>query len=91
MKYYVYILTNKWNSVLYIGVTNNLAQRIWSHKEKFVEGFTNKYNVTKLVYVEEYSLIKDAIAREKQLKKYRREKKIKLIESMNPQWKELKI
>lgn len=87
--YYVYILTNRSNKVLYIGVTNDIARRVYEHKTKLIEGFTKKYNLDKLVYLEETDSIESAILREKQLKKWRREKKIKLIESINPQWEEL--
>ena len=88
-KYKVYILTNLNNTVLYIGVTSNLNQRIQQHKSKHFKGFTSKYNVAKLVYFESFSTIWEAIAREKQMKKYRREKKDALINRMNPEWKEL--
>ncbi|WP_409228687.1 GIY-YIG nuclease family protein [Gudongella sp. SC589] len=87
--YYVYILTNKSNKVLYIGVTNNIARRVYEHKTKMIEGFTKKYNLDKLVYLEETDSIESAILREKQLKKWRREKKIALIERLNPNWEEL--
>jgi len=87
--YYVYFLTNWNNKVLYIGVTNDLERRHFEHKYKMTKGFTAKYNVHKLVYFEEYTDIRDAIAREKQLKKWRREKKNKLVDSMNPEWKDL--
>jgi len=87
--YYIYILTSKNNRVLYIGVTNNLAKRIWEHRTKLVEGFTKKYNVYKLVYYEEFESIYDAIGREKQLKNWKREWKIKLVETYNKEWKDL--
>jgi putative endonuclease len=87
--YYVYILTNWSNKVLYTGVTNNLERRIYEHKNKLVPGFTEKYNVTKLVYFDSSSDVKAAIAREKQIKGWTRQKKIDLIESMNPEWKDL--
>jgi putative endonuclease len=87
--YYVYILTNKSNKVLYIGVTNDIARRVYEHKTKMIEGFTKKYNLDKLVYLEETDSIESAILREKQLKKWRREKKIALIENLNPCWEEL--
>ncbi len=90
-KYYVYILTNWNNKVIYIGVTNNLERRIYEHKNKLIDGFTKKYNVNKLVYAEETNDIKSALRREKELKKWRREKKDKLVESVNPEWKELSI
>ena len=87
--YYVYILANKTNSTIYIGVTNNIYKRINEHNDKVVDGFTKLYNVNKLVYAEEYSSIEDALNREKQLKKWRREKKNALINTINPQWKDL--
>lgn len=87
---YIYILTNKNNSVLYIGVTSNLEQRIWQHRKGvFKNAFTSRYNVTKLVYYEEFLSIEDAISREKQLKAGSRKKKIDLIEKRNPEWKDL--
>ena len=76
--YYVYVLTNKTNAVMYIGVTNDLPRRLCEHQNGQLEGFTKKYHVHKLVYVEEYTQIDDAISREKQLKKWRRSKKIGL-------------
>ncbi|MBQ9486041.1 MAG: GIY-YIG nuclease family protein [Clostridia bacterium] len=88
---YVYILTNKTNNVFYIGVTNDIVRRIYEHKCHLVQGFTYKYNVTKLIYVEEYNLMTDAIAREKQLKKWRREKKIDLIKTVNPDLTEITL
>lgn len=87
--YYVYIMTNKTNKVLYIGVTNNLERRCYEHKQKLIKGFTEKYNISKLVYYEETKDIKEAITREKQLKGWLRQKKIALIESINPTWKDL--
>jgi len=87
--YYVYIMTNKTNKVLYIGVTNNLERRCYEHKQKLIKGFTEKYNINKLVYYEETKDIKEAITREKQLKGWLRQKKIALIESINPTWKDL--
>ena len=86
--YYVYILSS-FNKVLYIGITSNLRKRIWEHREGIVEGFTKKYHVKILVYYEIYDNPENAIKREKQLKRWRREKKIKLIESMNPVWRDL--
>jgi len=88
-QYYVYILTNKTRSVLYIGVTNDLKRRSYEHKKKFVEGFTKKYNVDKLVYYEVSDDVVSAISREKQLKDGSRLKKIRLIEGMNPEWCDL--
>ena len=89
MKYYIYILTNKDNSVMYIGVTNDLRRRLYEHKNQEIDGFTKKYNVYKLVYFEEYSDIGDAIAREKQLKGWVRLKKNLLVEKQNPNWNDL--
>ena len=84
--YYVYILTNKTNSVMYIGVTNDLCRRLQEHKNETIDCFTKKYHVHKLVYLEEYREIYDAIAREKQLKGWTRAKKNMLIEVKNPNW-----
>ncbi len=88
-KGYVYILTNKSNGVLYIGVTSNLTKRIWEHKNKVVEGFSKTYNLNKLVYFEVFDDIVNAIEKEKILKGKTRLKKINLIENMNPDWKDL--
>ena len=87
--YYVYIMTNIKNTTFYIGVTNNLIKRIYEHKNKLVDGFTSKYNIDKLVYFEDTSDIKSAIAREKQLKNWHREWKINLIKSQNSDLKDL--
>jgi len=87
-QYYVYILTNN-SRTLYAGVTNNLPRRIYEHKNKLVEGFTKKYNLTRLVYYEISEDVRSAIAREKQIKGWLRSKKINLIESANPEWKDL--
>ena len=84
--YCVYILTNKTNTVLYIGVTNDLRRRLYEHKNGQIEGFTKKYYVHKLVYYEEYSEIHEAIVREKQLKRWTRAKKNSLIVRKNPNW-----
>ena len=84
--YFVYILSNWDDSVLYIGVTGNLERRLYEHKQGLVDGFTKKYNVHKLVYFEEYSEINDAIVREKQLKHWIRAKKNWLVETKNPNW-----
>ena len=89
--YFAYILTNFTNKVLYVGVTNDLIRRIYEHKNKLIKGFTQKYNLTKLVYFEEFSRIEDAIAAEKKIKGWLRFKKIKLIESVNPKWKDLSL
>ena len=88
-QYYVYILTNKVNTVFYIGVTNNLNRRIYEHKNKLIEGFTKKYNVNKLVYYEISDSVESAILREKQLKRWHRQWKINLIKKNNPLFKEL--
>jgi putative endonuclease len=87
-QYYVYILTNR-SRTLYIGVTSNLRKRIWEHKNKIVEGFTKKYHIDQLVYYEQTEDVMSALEREKQLKKWRREKKIWLIEQKNPSWRDL--
>ena len=87
--YYVYMLTNWNNKVLSIGVTNDLSRRIYEHKNKIVKGFTEKYNLTKLVYFEGAENAIATIEREKQMKKWRREKKNALVETMNPGWKDL--
>ena len=87
-RYWVYIMTNR-SRTLYTGVTNDLERRIYEHKHKMGSKFTSKYNITKLVYYEGFSDIRDAIAREKQIKGWLRAKKIALIESVNPEWKDL--
>ena len=89
--YYVYILTTKNNTVLYTGVTNDIKRRVFEHKSGFNEGFTKKYHVHKLVYFEVFDFVELAIVREKQIKGYSREKKIKLIEALNPDWKEMEV
>ncbi len=86
--YCVYILTNK-SGTLYTGVTNDLERRVYEHKHKLVGGFTEKYNITRLVYYEVTSDIRDAISREKQIKGWGRRKKLTLIQSMNPRWRDL--
>ena len=88
-QYYVYIMTNKHNTVPYTGVTNNLKKRVYEHKEKLVEGFTKKYNITKLVCYEVFEDPENAISREKQIKAGSRQKKIDLINSMNTEWLDL--
>jgi putative endonuclease len=85
----IYIISNKANGVLYIGVTSNLIKRIWQLKEKLVEGFSFKYNLDKLVYFETYETMDSAIVREKQLKTWKRDWKIRLIEESNPEWNDL--
>jgi putative endonuclease len=82
-------MTNKSNTVLYTGVTSNLFKRVAEHKDKMVSGFTSSYNVTKLVYYEEFNTMEEAITREKQIKGGSRQKKIDLINSKNPEWKDL--
>ena len=84
--YYVYIITNKTNTVLYVGVTNDLKRRIKEHSDGETDGFTKKYKVNKLVYYEEYHKVINAIEREKQLKGWTRSKKNQLVESKNPDW-----
>ena len=86
--YYVYIMANR-SGTLYIGVTNNLERRVYEHKQKQIPGFTKKYNIDRLVYFEESTDVKEAILREKQLKGWRREKKVCLIERENPDWDDL--
>ena len=87
--YYVYIITNKINTVVYIGVTGNLERRLYEHKHKLLEGFSSKYNLYKLVYFETTTDINSAISREKELKGWTRKKKNALIESKNPGWIDL--
>jgi putative endonuclease len=87
-EYYVYITSNN-SKTLYVGVTNNIVRRMREHRSKIHPGFTQRYNVTKLVYYESTDDVSGAIEREKQIKKWRREKKIQLIETMNPEWKDL--
>jgi putative endonuclease len=87
-QYYVYIMTNN-SRTLYTGVTDNLIRRVYEHKNKLVEGFTQKYNITKLVHYETTSDARVAIQREKQIKGWLRKKKIALIEAANPEWKDL--
>jgi len=88
-QYYVYFLTNKNNTVLYIGVTNNLTRRIYEHKQKLVKGFTSKYNLSKLVHYEIFTDPQTAILREKTFKNWHREWKMNLIRQMNPQFDDL--
>ena len=87
--FYVYFVTNKANTVLYIGVTNDLQRRMYEHKNKITEGFTSKYCADKLVYFETFENAKDAISREKQLKGLKRIKKDELVKSMNLHWVDL--
>ena len=88
-QFFIYIMTNRLNTVLYTVVTNSLKRRVHEHREKLVEGFTKKYNVTKLVYFEVFEDAYNAIAREKQIKGGSRQKKIDMITRMNPQWDDL--
>jgi putative endonuclease len=90
-QYYVYVMTNKLDRVLYTGVTNDLEKRVHEHKSKLKKGFTEKYNVNKLIYYEIFDEINDAMEREKQIKKGSRQKKIDLISKMNPSWNDLSI
>jgi putative endonuclease len=87
--YYVYILASKKEGTLYTGVTNNLKKRIFEHREELIEGFTRKYHIHKLVYYERFRDVHSAILREKRIKKWNREWKIRLIEEKNPEWKDL--
>ena len=88
-QYYIYILANKRNGTLYIGVTSNLIKRVYEHKKNLVDGFTKKYNIHKLAYYEITNDIESAIRREKQLKKWNRKWKLELIEKNNPEWRDL--
>jgi len=88
MNYYVYLMTNQSNMVLYAGVTNDITRRVYEHKTE-LSGFCGKYNLNKLVYVETTNNIKDAIAREKQIKRWARKKKEDLIKTINPEWRDL--
>jgi putative endonuclease len=88
-RYFVYILASQRNGTLYVGVTNDLVRRMSEHKAKLVPGFTRKYGVDKLMYLEEYSSILEARARERSLKRWQRAWKIALIEKTNPQWRDL--
>jgi len=88
-QYWVYILTNKYNTVLYTGVTGNLSRRIEEHKSSKIDGFTKKYNVNKLVFAEAFERIEYALMAEKKIKAVSRRKKIDLIKSINPEFKEL--
>ena len=88
-QYSVYILTNKSNKVLYIGVTNDLTRRMYEHKNKMINGFTKKYNLNKLVYFDTTPDVRSALEREKQLENWHRDWKINLISEFNPKWKDL--
>jgi putative endonuclease len=87
-QYFVYSLTNR-SGTLYVGVTNNLSRRLYEHKNKLIPGFTSEYNIDRLVYFEACRDVRSAIAREKQIKRWRREKKVALIESVNRDWHDL--
>ena len=88
-RYFVYMMTNTHHTVLYTGITGYIVERGWQHKKRLVEGFTKKYNATKLVYAESFEDVTKAIAREKQIKGWTREKKEKLINNLNAEWKDL--
>jgi putative endonuclease len=88
-KFYVYLMTNKYDTVLYAGITNNLKRRMYEHQNKIIDGFTRKYNCTKLVWYSEFSEPQEAIEYEKRIKKWKREYKENLINQMNPEWKDL--
>ena len=87
--YFVYIMANKYNNVLYTGVTNNIRRRVYEHKMKLIQGFTSQYNCTKLVWYEQFEDINLAISREKQLKNWKRTWKNTLVETNNPNWNDL--
>ncbi len=86
---YIYFMSNRYNKVLYVGITSYLIKRVWEHKNKVVDGFTKRYNLYKLVYYEIYDDIETAINREKQIKSWPRKKKIVLINAFNPSWDDL--
>ena len=86
---YVYILASKKNGTLYIGVTSDLSKRVYEHKQNLVDGFTKEHNIHDLVYYETHNEVEEAILREKQMKKWNRKWKIRLIEEKNPDWKDL--
>ena len=88
-RYYVYIMASARNGTLYVGITNDLARRAYEHKEGLIKGFTRKYRVHILVYYEEHGDVQEAIAREKLVKKWRRDWKLRMIERLNPEWKDL--
>ena len=89
IEYYIYIMTNKRNTVIYTGVTNDLRRRVYEHKEKLSDGFTQKYSINKLVYYEVFDDIENALFREKQIKEGSRQKKVDLVNSMNEEWRDL--
>ena len=88
-QYYVYMMANRNNKVIYTGVTDDLMKRVYEHKNKLIKGFTGRYNVNKLVYYEICADVYSSVSREKQIKAGSRQKKVKLIESVNPEWKDL--
>ncbi len=88
-QFYVYIMTNKYDTVLYTGVTSDLIARVYQHKKKMVLGFTSRYNISKLVYYEIFSDAYNAISREKQIKSWQRKRKLELVKSMNPLFRDL--
>jgi len=88
-EYFIYILANKKNGTLYIGITNNLIRRIYEHKNDLIDGFSKKYGIHNLVYYESYNDVRDALNRETQMKKWNRKWKIELIEKSNPEWNDL--
>ena len=88
-QYYVYVLASRRNGTLYIGVTNNLVRRVWEHREGLIDGFTKQYGVTRLVYFECFEDVRQAIHREKRLKKWKREWKMNLIQETNVEWNDL--
>jgi putative endonuclease len=87
--YYIYILSSKRNGTLYIDLTNNLKRRIFEHKNKLIKGFTKKYGITQLVHFEQYNDVREALKRERRLKKWNRSWKLELIEKFNPEWEDL--
>lgn len=87
--YYIYILSNTPNTVLYVGVTRDLYKRMYQHQNKLIKGFTTRYNVSKLIYYEEYKNINEALVREKQLKGWKREWKVSLVLTVNPKFRDL--
>jgi putative endonuclease len=89
--FYVYMLASDRNGTIYVGVTSQLLQRVWQHKEKFVDGFTKQYGVDKLVWCERHETAESAITREKRIKKWNRDWKIRLIEEANPYWNDLSL
>ena len=89
MSAYIYILANKKNGTIYTGVTNDIVRRVFEHRQGFVEGFSKKYDVKRLVYFDSFESIYDAITMEKRIKRWRREWKLALIEKLNPEWQDL--